>query len=148
MSRCRWTACEGQQFRRPVSRITWQPYPEASPRTNELVKQMSEQAREGGGGGGVWVGMGGCTRLPWLELDLPAHISHHSPSSSFFRRSAVPSQSFHLPPLLPISVVHPGSCNPFVSLEDSPILNWIWSLSSPCSDAVLSSCTRRQWTAK
>lgn len=37
-------------------------------RTNELVKQMSEQAWEGGGRGG-W-----CTRLQPLQLDLPACI--------------------------------------------------------------------------
>ena len=128
--------------------------------TSELVKQMSEQAREGGGVKG-WRGF---TRLQQLQLDLPAclhtsaitapcpSISNSFPSSLscrciFFSKCSLRIH-LYFSLSLPISLVHSRSRNPIVLLENSLFLNWIGRLSSRCTNRVLSSCADRQKTVK
>lgn len=157
---CRWTACEGQQFRGPVSRITWQPYPmKAYAQMNLLSKWVNQRGRVGERG--VWGGaVHTAAAAPARPACLSAYISHHCPSSSvsnsflsplsvtvsFSQRALSIRLYFSLS--LPISLIHSRSCNAIVSLENSLFLNWIGRLSSRCFDRVLSSYAHRQWTVK
>lgn len=132
--------------------------PDEGLRTNELVKQMSEQAREG------WGVESGCTGLLWLQLDLPPYLHtsaitapHPSVSNSFlffsllswsfFQRALSLHVLFNIS--LPIPLVHLHSCNPIVLLGwNSLFLNCTGRLSSRCFDRMLSSYAHRQWTVK
>lgn len=72
---CRWTACERQQFRRPVSRITWQPYSmKAYAQMNSLGKWVNKGRRverwKGVDVGGGRLGVGSHTCLPVCRRQL------------------------------------------------------------------------------
>ena len=154
---CRWTACEGLQFRRPVLRITWQPYPmKAYAQMNLLSNWVNKRGRVEGWscGGGVHT----AAVAPARPACLSAYISHHCPLSlrlfllpfpvaaSFSQRALRFRLYFSLS--LSISLVRSCSRNPIVLLGNSLFLNWIGRLSSRCTNRVLSSYADRQKTVK
>lgn len=152
---CRWTACEGQQFRGPVLRITWQPCPIRGYAQMNLLSKWVNQAREGGG---EWVFLHMATAAPVRPVCLSARISHSRLSPLCHRLftwsllcchphgALCIALYFSLPP--PIPALHSLSCNTIVLLENSLFLSWIRRLCSQCFDGVLSSYTGRQWIVK
>ena len=112
---CRWTACEGQQLRRPVSRITWLPYPDEGLCTNELVKQMSDQAKG--------LGVGGRTWLQQLLVDINPPLFSNQPSLPLVPPSLLLSPRpplralgvhLYFSPPVPISLIRSSSRNTIV----------------------------------
>lgn len=93
---CRWTACEGQQLRGPVSRITWQPYPMKAYAQMSLLGKWVNKRGRGGGGGGVCAGL-----LLWLQLDLFHDL--HTSAISGPHRSVSLSLPFFLPSVTELS---------------------------------------------
>lgn len=125
---CRWTDCKGQHFRRPVLRITWQPYSiKAYAQMNVLSKWVNNQP-ERGGVGGQDVQLQQILLSPVCSHQLLAPSSHCLYALGLL--SVIKTQVLLL---FCISFVLFCSCNPTL------FLNGPKRLSSTCFDRVVHS---------